>query len=68
MTDRIAFKSNYWRIKDKHSHISFNALYVFNLFPELNAFGKDKDRMSWESWYPMDEEDKMRPSYWDVLC
>ena len=69
MTDRVAFKSDYWRIKDQDSHISFNALYVFNLFPELDVFDKeDKDRMSWNAWYPMDEEDKLRPSYWDVLC
>ena len=66
MCKRVAFKSDYWRIKDNHSHISFNALYVFNLFPELSAFGK-KDRMSWKSWYPMDDDDKMRPPYWDVL-
>ncbi len=67
MTDRVAFKSDYWRIKDQDSYISFNALYVFNLFPELDTFGKDKDRMSWKSWYPMDEEDKMQPAYWGVL-
>lgn len=68
MCKRVAFKSDYWRIKDSHSHMSFNALYVFNLFPELDVFDEDKDRMSWKSWYPMDEEDKIRPSYWSVLC
>jgi hypothetical protein len=68
MYKRVAFKSDYWRIKDSHSHMSFNALYVFNLFPELDVFDEDKDRMSWKSWYPMDEEDKIRSSYWSVLC
>ena len=64
--ENTAFKSLYWSLHGDGCYLSLSSAYCFNLFPEFNMFGK-KDRMSWKAWYPIDEDDKIRPNYWDVL-
>ena len=64
MCKRIAYRSDYYRIKTKDSsHLSMNAVYAFNMFP----FG-EQDKMSWHAWYYMDcvEGDHCHDS-WIVL-
>ncbi len=62
MCDRIAYCSDYWRIKST-IHLSLNAMYVFNLF----LFG-EQDKMSWDAWYYMDcDEGDHCKDIWGVL-
>lgn len=51
MTNRLAFKSQYWKIKQASDfHIARQSFYDFDLIMEFHS----RDRMSWKAWIYLD--------------